>query len=568
MPLNIRHVSLAQLLSRPLPFHMARYQRHYEWGRKEMEHLLDDLGEVFEIRQANPAADAYHFFGNVIVFPNPDGYLEVVDGQQRLTSLTALLAAARDCISDLGARSSIAGLLHVFPQPPSAPAGPRLQLHRGDNEFLRDYILRDGRTATLDDLGKQAHPGAECLRANTALAREWLLQLSVEARAAFVRFALEAGRFVEIEVGTEDDAFRIFETVNSRGRPIASEDVLRYALVEYATDDPAKRDELLSLWDGMEAELGPRGMKRFIGGWRTRATKGARFKQALHRTLLDSFNSPAEARAFLDNELSTDLSIFKQIDTADIAIEDGPVKRRIDVLLHSLALVDFDEWLPVASEIIARGVGKPERIANDLARVERLAWFYYLSRDDKGAYQDRREHFATLMKIVATAGTFDAMPPRSLLSDEQCAKMRDCVRARIDPKWVPLRSLMVRLEMTLAGDSASVVRDDLTLEHVLPLRPKAKAWLALYDNDLGTVAEYAEQLGNLCLVSADLNTKLGNQIYANKRRLMLQHDVPRQSPLAADIAQQTSWTRAIIDARSHWLLGVFCDTFEIPAAHR
>ena len=277
----------------------------------------------------------------------------------------------------------------------------------------------------------------------------------------------------------------------------------------------------------------------------------------------NSFDSPAEARAFLDSELSTDLSIFRQIHTADVVLPDGPAKKRIDTLLRSLALVDFDEWLPVASELIARADNHPERLAADLARIERLAWYFYLNRDDKGIYQDRRERFSSLMRIAATAGTFAAMPPRSLLTPEQCNKMRDCVTERLDPKWVPLRSLMVRMEMALVGDSTTVVRDDLTVEHILPLHPKAKAWLALYDDLPAVIAANAEQIGNLCLVTADLNTKLGNQIYANKRRLLIQHRVPDQSPLAADIATELVWSRNVIERRSNRLIQVFCDTFDI-----
>ena len=566
MPLAIRHISLAQLLSQSQPFHMARYQRRYEWGRREMDQLLEDLVGVYQFQQTDPVPEPFHFLGNVIVFANPDGFLEVVDGQQRLTSLTALLAAARDVTADSELRKELSGYLHlisptlsVSPSPPVA----RLNLHRGDHEFLRDHIVADKATDMLETLGTQHHPGAECLRVNALLARAWLLRLPAIERSAFVRFVLAHGRFVEISVGDEDDAFRIFETVNSRGRPIASEDVLRYALVEYATDDPVKRDEYLTLWDAMESELGPRGMKRFISGWRTRATRGSRVRQSLHRTLLNSFDSPAEARAFLDSELSKDLSTFRQIDTADIAIVDGPSKRRIDALLRSLALVDFDEWLPVVSELIIRGADHPKRLADDLARIERLVWFFYLSRDDKGVYMDRRERFSILMKIVSDLGTFEALPARSLLSIEQRAKMRDLVRGRLEPKWVPLRSLMVRLEMALVGETAAIVRDDLTIEHVLPLRPKAKAWLSLYDDDIKIVTEHAEQIGNLCLVSAGLNAKLGNQTYANKRKLLLQHAVPAQSPLAADIGVEDSWTRDVIARRSQWLTGVLYETFDI-----
>ena len=569
MSLEIRHLSLAELLSHPTPFHMARYQRHYEWGRKEMDQLLGDLGDAFDTHRDDPSSGAFHFLGNVILFANQTGQLEVVDGQQRLTSLTLLLAAARNLCEPGPVQATLTNTLLI-----GASAGPkgepssRLHLHRGDNEFLREHILPATTAAALSAIGKQDRIGAECLRSNALTAQNWLALRQTAERSGFINFILASGRFVEIRVNNEDDAFRIFETVNNRGRPISSEDVLRYALVEFATDDMAKRDEFLARWDNMEAELGPRGMKRFIAGWRTRVAKGARPREPLHRTVLASFTTPEEARIFLDTELSADLSIFRQIENADVEISEGPQKARIDTILQSLELLDFDEWLPVATELIRRGSRLPERLALDLARVERLAWYYYLNRDDKGIYLDRRDRFAALMKIVSRAGTLDELLPRSLLSTEDRAKMRDIIQARLDPKWIPLRSLLVRFEMALASEELRIVRDDLTIEHVLPLRPQTKAWLSLYDNSQRVVTEHAELIGNLCLVSSELNTRLGNQIYANKRKLMLKHGLPAHSPLAADVARDTQWTREVIKRRSKWMLHVFCDTFQIHAFSR
>ncbi len=564
MSLAIRHVSLAELLSRPAPFQMARYQRHYEWTRHEMDELLDDLGDAFAEHIADPARGAYHFLGNVILYTNAKGEIEVVDGQQRLTSLTLLLAIARDALAAQPVAKTLIVLLCID----GDPARPRLHLHRGDDEFLRDHIFPAGAASILDGLGGQDTPSTEHLRGNAVAARSWLGQRPTDEQDAFIQFVLDRGRFVEILVGDEDNAFRIFETVNSRGRPITSEDVLRYALVEYATNDAERREELLGRWDEMEAELGTKGMKRFIASWRGRVTKGIRPRQPLHRILLDSFSTPAEARAFLDGELSGDLTTFQEISTANIALPEGPDKKRIDTILHSLALVDFDEWLPVVTELIGRGRGAPGVLVADLARVERLVWYFYLNRDDKGIYQERRARFATLLKSISATGTLANLPRRTLIDAEGAAKMRDIVQERIDPKWIPLRSLLVRLEMALLGDGVVVAREDVTIEHVLPLRPKTKAWLSLYNNNIKTVTDNAQRIGNLCLVSEDLNTRLGNLTYANKRRLMLDAGVPQRSPLAADIAKDTEWTREVIARRTKWLVQVYCDTFDVHAHRR
>jgi Protein of unknown function (DUF1524) len=113
-----------------------------------------------------------------------------------------------------------------------------------------------------------------------------------------------------------------------------------------------------------------------------------------------------------------------------------------------------------------------------------------------------------------------------------------------------------------------VNREDVTIEHVLPLRPKTKAWLSLFGNSHKIATEYAERIGNLCLVSNDLNTRLGNLTYPNKQRLMLADGVTARSPLAADIGIDKNWTRDVIDRRSKKLVHVFCDTFDVHAQRR
>src|SRR5438874_1782414 len=66
------------------------YQREYFWEEKEVLALFHDLGAAIEAGQPS------YFLGTIVVTPNEDGTLEVVDGQQRLATVTILLAAIRD----------------------------------------------------------------------------------------------------------------------------------------------------------------------------------------------------------------------------------------------------------------------------------------------------------------------------------------------------------------------------------------------------------------------------------------------------------------------------------------
>jgi uncharacterized protein with ParB-like and HNH nuclease domain len=104
MTLEARNSTLREVLSRPKPLTVARYQRHYEWTLKEMEQLLGDVVESFRAARGDASPSGYHFIGSFIFHTPKGGITQIVDGQQRLVSLTIILAVARDLIADASAQ--------------------------------------------------------------------------------------------------------------------------------------------------------------------------------------------------------------------------------------------------------------------------------------------------------------------------------------------------------------------------------------------------------------------------------------------------------------------------------
>ena len=268
----------------------------------------------------------------------------------------------------------------------------------------------------------------------------------------------------------------IFETVNSRGRPLRNEDILRVTLVEFATQDEKKRRDLLRKWDLVERRLGQEAMPRFVAQWRTRRLKGKHSNRALHRDMIESFTTPDEALAFLESELVAAAEIFGEISVKRIkGLGNTPTKRDIDKILRSLALVDFDDWIPLALLYSSSAIGaRRDVLLERLKGLDRLVWLYYFRHDDVKIAQDRRRRFGEVLKHLTEEKDFNSRACKFDLSPSEKAEMHDVVRSRIDPKWVPLSRCLVRLEYALTRGRAPDRLMSYTIEHVLPAQARGR----------------------------------------------------------------------------------------------
>ncbi|MEM1106284.1 MAG: DUF262 domain-containing protein [Pseudomonadota bacterium] len=566
--MDIREASLGTLLQQPDVLVMAPYQRRYEWQLAEFEQLMTDLfGAVANLKEGQ--APTPYFLGSIILYRNATDWLEVVDGQQRLTSMTLILLAARELTDNDHVRERL-GQFIVKPADPIAgvDARFRLTLHRGDQEFYAERIYPLGSFQSLHNAILPEHESHACMQRNFLRAYHHLREMKEETFRAFLQFLLNDTRFIRVEVPSEGDPFQVFETVNSRGRPLRGEDVVRFALVEYAGETEADRADLLNLWDEVEADLGPKGMQSFLRTWRREVLHGRQSNRSITADILSSFEERGDAHVFIKQKLSGHVGMFREIASGNADMPEGPEKDIIDRALLSLHLVDHDvsEWRHIAQTALRRFRGAPARIARVMTALERLGWYYYLINDRKGASMDRRRQFADLSQRAAH-DTADAFYHALALNQDQRDTMRLVIQGPHDPKAKYLRSLLVKLEMALSTDVVRIARGDVSIEHVLPVRPnKNSYWHRQFSNDSRVIREYVRKLGNLALVPPTLNATLGNKVYATKRRLVCQAGVHSHFRTAAVFAEHSDWTRRIVDERTKVFLRALCDDFDIHAA--
>ena len=159
---NSETISLGQLLADPFTFRIPDYQRPYSWTTKEAEQLLDDL--YLELDAASlEEPEAGYFLGAVLLMEHEvsavtDGstsrVYDIVDGQQRLVTITILLAVIRDLIAEEGGSAEELSHPRLWTRSDVGEI-PRIILRGRDGEFLRAHVQQPGASSIMptdDDL--------------------------------------------------------------------------------------------------------------------------------------------------------------------------------------------------------------------------------------------------------------------------------------------------------------------------------------------------------------------------------------------------------------------------------
>ena len=208
------------------------YQREYRWQTKHVAELLDDLAEKFlgsyESGHERSAVESYgHYFLGSIIISERDAKKFIIDGQQRLTTLSSLLIYVHRLLADQEQKGQLAEL--IFSQ------------KFGKRSFNLDVSER---TACMEALyaGEAVDDNDQPESVSNILARyqdieeKFPDELNGDALPYFADWLIENVHLVEITAFSDEDAYTIFETMNDRGLSLTPTDMLKGYLLANITD--------------------------------------------------------------------------------------------------------------------------------------------------------------------------------------------------------------------------------------------------------------------------------------------------------------------------------------------
>ena len=220
----VKH-GFAQIINGPKQFVIPVFQRDYSWGPEQCDRMWED------VVKASADADAQHFLGSFVYVQDQVGagfasWL-VIDGQQRLTTLTLLMVALRDHLEEVGWDGSAPSVAQIndFFLKNNFETGARryrVALRRHDDATLRALV-------DCSDPG-EVHDSSEAILSAYGRFREHLRGADVDPEAIYQGVY----RLVVVDVTLErpvDNPQEIFESLNSTGIDLAQSDLIRNYLL-------------------------------------------------------------------------------------------------------------------------------------------------------------------------------------------------------------------------------------------------------------------------------------------------------------------------------------------------
>ena len=503
-------------------------QRSFKWTTEHVAELLGDIDEAMD-----DGADE-HFVGTMVM-KDGDPAQDVLDGQQRLATVSLLLGALADGLEELGEQKRAEGIRTAYLVRYDVDADedlPRLTLNAEDDPYFRACIA--GTAVEPDVSAPESH---RLLFAARAATEEWVRERMRRANDP-EEWLLNLRRFVEngvkavrVRVSDEADAYRLFETLNDRGLDLTIADLLKNFLLSRASE---RHDSVLAAWkrtiDGLLPFGGEERLPTYLRHYWSSKHEVVRDKD-LYRKIRERVTSRSRA-VELASDLAIDSYYYGATLSGDHEFWQGypPSTRDSIRTLNELRLDQFRPLLLPALRTL------PPRTI--MALVRRLvAWNVRLlvvggggggvmeSNYGRIGREIRDERLSSVAAIgrratfIPTDGEFEARFATLSISRHSLA-----------------RYYLARLEGAAAGRPELVPNpnaDELNLEHVLPKSPEEN-WPRVTQNDHDA---FSRRLGNLALLQAENNAALGNAGFSEKRKVLAKSKLC----LTAMIGKEEEW---------------------------
>lgn len=208
------------------------FQREYVWKHYNVDKLIDDIYyELYDSEQ--PLEDSEYFLGSIVVFRDRDGTFQLIDGQQRMTTIYLIFCVLRDNIRKLGQESKVLDNL-IAGVTPDLQTGEdvnkyRLSLHYDSDgaAFLEE--VANGRTTTLKKSNISSNSVEKLNRAIETI-QDFISNKFIAEAKDLKRFAsifTNKVKLIRIETPNLKNALKVFETINDRGIGLTPIDLLK-----------------------------------------------------------------------------------------------------------------------------------------------------------------------------------------------------------------------------------------------------------------------------------------------------------------------------------------------------
>ena len=491
-------------------------------------------GKKGEIETLNP-----YFLGSIVLVKGDKAESEVIDGQQRLTTLTILFSVLRYLVEDTEIKNEITKYLGQKGSKLLKTKDTfRILLRPRDREFFQNNVQHDDGIEKLLSSKEDLKDSLLNIKENAKCIYEILKTESQEELFRLTQFILVGCYLVVVATPDIDSAYRIFSVMNDRGLDLTATDILKSNIIGAIAD--TEKQNYTDKWEDIEEGI---GRDRFSDLFSHIRMVYRRSKP--QGTLVKEFNEHVKPREnpkqFIDDILLPFSESYANILNENYSSEEKA--EEINIVLGWLNRVDNSDWVPVAIYYLSNNRNYPARILSFLKRLERLASSMMIFR---GNINYRIKRYSDLLTwIISGKDILSSDSPIHLTNDE-IDNTITALNGNVCENTRTRLMILLRLDSILSDGSAKYDHKIITVEHVLPQNPDPSSEWVTWIPDEEKRRNLVHRLGNLALLSRAKNSSASNYELDKKKKSYFM--VKGVSPFAitTQVLSKDTWTEDII----------------------
>lgn len=552
---------LSKIFSEEFDYHIPAYQRPYAWTEEETEILFDDLWDFFRTEQADN-----YFLGSIVLIKEDDKpHADVIDGQQRLATLTILFAVIASCLSGKKRDNCYKYLREPGNELEGLEPLPRLHLRQKDQDFFQEYIQEVELTKLAErDMASLENESQQHIKANCAL-----LIKKLEAAcgrdekevAEFCKFLLARCYLVAVYSPSQQSAFRVFSVMNSRGLDLMPVDIIKSDIIGKIPEK--EQQHYTDKWEELEEQASRSGFNEVFTHTCMIFAK-AKAKQNLLEEFREIVLPKVTPQELIDDILEPYAEAYTILTNKKyVAVKNV---EQVNQYLFWLNKVGNSDWMPSAIKFMAEHKNDPDYVLWFMERLERLASFLHLTAKD---INRRIERYRLLLEEMELNPDHSMDDPLSSieLSNKEKKEFVGALDGEIY-KLTGIRRNFVILRLNeFVGDGAAKFDFEpniLTIEHVLPQTVKTGSEWEIQWPDRAVREQWLNRIANLVPLTRKKNSEARNDDFDKKKEKYFKgKNGTTTYPLTTQVLNEATWTPETVASRQENLMNKFIECWRL-----
>jgi uncharacterized protein with ParB-like and HNH nuclease domain len=539
--MKAEELKVVNVLTENRKYIIPSYQRPYSWSEEHTIQLIKDIYDSFEEKTQE------YFIGSLICIDKGNNEYEVVDGQQRLTTLSLILAKIRDLVNNRRLKENLQN--RVLPINPytNESEKPRLKVRKKEEDLYLHYILQGKNEYRPEN---PTHTEKLFINNFDVIGNYLMDNLSEERLPELAKYILENVYIIFVQTNSFASSYRLFHVLNTRGLSLKQSDLLKNSLFEIAERTHKSSDDIERHWSEIEEIIGVENIDKFLSVYefsrktnKNRVASGVHLAKNLSELVNSYFNK--DVVDFV-RDLKKSARYYQCI--KEVNFKNEKTKQTFQLLIDNI----IEEWVPPILAYLNKNGTESIEFSEFVTLFEKCYLHQWFSKK----YKNSRESICyDVIVNINTNESFEKIK-EGMISYANNDELIRYLHSDIYESHNSFKlSKYVLLKIDQEMQDSSVIKHysgTITIEHVLPQVMKDDYWTNRFSSDDHKI--WVHKLGNLTLLNGHKNSKSQNFGFDKKREIYSEKSNKVSFDIAKNVLEYKEWNIKNLKHRHELLL--------------